>query len=140
MDARSGAQEEKMKKIIVLLNILFLSTILFISCATGTALVTGIQREATNPESVVVYTEPPAKYEVIGIVTASSDAGWTEQGDLNYAMAELKKQAAKIGANDVILENIGTSNSGGVISNGVYIPVTAKNVSGKAIFVFSNEE
>lgn len=55
-------------------------------------------------------------------------------------MAELKKQAAKIGANGVILESVGTSNSGGVISYGVYIPVTAKNVSGKAIYVFSNEE
>ena len=60
--------------------------------------------------------------------------------DLEYAMAELKKQAAKIGANGVILESVGTSNSGGVISYGVYIPVTAKNVSGKAIYVFSNEE
>ena len=45
------------------------------SCASGTALVTGTQRGATNPETVVIYTEPPANYEVIGIVTASSDAG-----------------------------------------------------------------
>ena len=36
------------------------------SCASGTALVTGTQREATNPETVVIYTEPPANYEVIG--------------------------------------------------------------------------
>lgn len=55
-------------------------------------------------------------------------------------MAELKEQAAKIGANGVILEGIGTSNGGGVISYGFYIPVTAKNVSGKAIYVFPNEE
>lgn len=110
------------------------------SCASGTALVTGTQRGATNPETVVIYTEPPANYEVIGIVTASSDAGWTEQGCFNYAVAELKKQAAKIGANGVILENVGTSNSGGVISYGVYIPVTAKNVSGKAIYAFNHDK
>ena len=138
-----------MKKNIILLSVLFLSIVLFFSCASGTALVTGTQRAATNPEAVVVYSEPPAKYEVIGIVTASSDSGWTEQSELEYAVAELKKQAAKIGANGVILENIATSNSGGVflennrsssvISTGVYIPVTAKNVSGKAIYVSSNE-
>lgn len=110
--------------------------IIVASCATGTALVTGIQRPATNPENVIIYTEiPSCKYETIGIVTASSDAGWTEQDDLNYAVAELKRQAAKIGANGVILDNISTSNSGGVISNGIIIPVTAKNVSGKAIYI-----
>ena len=129
-----------MAKTINFFGLVFFSTLLLFSCASGTALVTGTQRPSTNPETVIVYTEPPAKYEVIGIVTASSDSGWTEQGDLEYAMAELKKQAAKIGANGVILESVGTSNSGGVISYGVYIPVTAKNVSGKAIYVFSNEE
>lgn len=120
-------------------NIFFYAIVIMIivaSCATGTALVTGIQRPATNPETVIIYTEVPnCKYETIGIVTASSDAGWTEQGDLNYAVAELKRQAAKIGANGVILENVSTSNNGGVISYGIIIPVTAKNVSGKAIYI-----
>lgn len=129
-----------MSKTIKFLVIVFLSTVLLFSCASGTALVTGTQRIPTSPETVIVYTEPPAKYEVIGLVTASSDSGWTEQGDLEYAMAELKKQAAKIGANGVILESVGTSNSGGVISYGLYVPVTAKNVSGKAIYVFPDEE
>lgn len=111
--------------------------VLLISCetASGTNVVTGKQRPATNPNDVVLYSEPPANYEVIGVVTASSDSGWTEQEDLNYAIAELKKQAAKIGANGVILENISTSESGGIISNGIYFPATAKNISGKAIYV-----
>ncbi|WP_315600975.1 hypothetical protein [Treponema socranskii] len=135
--ARKWRKEMK-KMFIVLFFCIFSVTVLF-SCATGTALITGTKRTATNPECVVIYTEAPPKYEVIGIVTASSDSGWTEQGDLNYAIAELKKQAAKIGANGIILENVGTSNSGGVISYGVYIPVTAKNVSGKAIYVSDNK-
>ena len=128
-----------MRKTQYLLLTTLLSLALF-SCASGTALVTGTKRPATTPDAVVVYTEAPEKYEVIGIVTASSDAGWTAQGSLDYAIAELKKQAAKIGANGIILESVGTSNSGGVISYGVYIPVTAKNVSGKAIFVESETQ
>ena len=127
-----------MKKSILLFAVFvfgMVSVFILSGCASGTALVTGTQRPATNADEVVIYTEAPEKYEVIGIVTASSDSGWTEQGDLNYAVAELKKQAAKIGANGIILESVGTINSGGVISYGVYIPVTAKNVSGKAIYI-----
>lgn len=105
------------------------------SCASGTALVTGTQREATTVESVMIYTEPPTNYEVIGIVTASSNSGMTDQGSLNYAIEELKKQAAKIGANGIILQNVSTSNKGGVYVGNVWVNGTAQNVSGKAIYV-----
>lgn len=105
------------------------------SCASGTALVTGVQRPATSPESVILYTEPPANYEVIGIVTASSDSGWTDQGSLEYALKEIKKQAAKIGANGILLENVSQSTSGGVYYYGVYFPSSSQNLSGKAIYI-----
>ena len=123
-----------MKKI---LHIIIIALIIIASgCATGTALVTGIQRLETDPYSVVLYSDiPNCGYEVIGIVTASSDAGFTEQDKLNYAVEELKHQAAKIGANGIILENVSTSNSGGVYCNGVFIPSTSKNLSGKAIYI-----
>lgn len=123
-----------MKKIIYSVITVMVVFILF-ACASGTALVTGTQRPATTADNVVIYTEAPENYEIIGIVTASSDSGWTEQGDLNYAMAELKKQAAKIGANGVILESIGTSNKGGAFIGNVWVNSTTKNVSGKAIYV-----
>lgn len=131
------------KKLILAISVaslLSLFSFLIFSCASGTVLVTGTQRPATNADEVVVYTEAPEKYEVIGIVTASSDAGWTAQGSLDYAIAELKKQAAKIGANGVIVESVGTSNSGGVIMYGIFVPATTKNVSGKAIFVESDAQ
>ena len=111
----------------------------FVACASGNALVTGTQRPATNPESVVIYTEASEKYEVIGIVTASSDATGSAQTDLNYAVAELKKQAAKIGANGIILQDVSSSNSGGVFISGVFVSETKQNVSGKAIYVFDKE-
>ena len=127
-----------MKKIFVVF-FMFAVSLAFVSCASGNALVTGTQRPATNPESVVIYTEAPEKYEVIGIVTASSDATGSAQTDLNYAVAELKKQAAKIGANGILLQDVSSSNSGGVFISGVFVSETKQKVSGKAIYVFGKE-
>jgi len=49
----------------------------------------------------------------------------TQQGSVDYATAELKKQAAKLGANGVLLRSFGEKNEnrGG------------QTVQGKAIFV-----
>lgn len=124
-----------MKKIRILLSLLLPLILTGCASASGTYLITGTQREAIGAESVVIYTEFPVQYETIGIVTASSDAGWTEQDSLNYAVAELKNQAAKIGANGVVIENMGETSSGGMIVSGIYVPVSAQNVSGKAIYV-----
>ena len=84
-----------MRKLISLFTLLFICFILF-SCASGTAFVTGKKRPYVNPDRISIYTAPPEDYEVIGIVSASSDSGFTDQGSLNYAIAELKKQAGKI--------------------------------------------
>ncbi|HEY7657843.1 MAG TPA: hypothetical protein VH881_13325 [Burkholderiales bacterium] len=86
-----------------------------------------------------IYLEPPADFEVIGLISASSDAGWTEQGSVDYAIAELKSQAAKLGANGVLLISTGdktTTVVGGYGTGFLYaVPVTAKTVQGRAIFV-----
>ena len=67
----------------------------------------------------------PSGYETIGLVSATSGAGMTHQGSVDYATAELKKQAAKLGANGVLLRSFGEKNEnrGG------------QTVQGKAIFV-----
>lgn len=122
------------KNIIFILVISFISFII-LSCASGTALVTGVQRPATSPESVIIYTEPPVNYEVIGLVSASSDSGWTNQGSLEYAVEEIKKQAARIGANGILLDNITQTTSGGTYYNGVFSASTSQNISGKAIYI-----
>lgn len=100
-------------------------------CASGSAIVTGKVRPATAPESVKLYTQAPAEYEVIGIVKASSDAGWTQQGDQNYTIRELKKQAAKLGANGVIVRATGEEMTGLVYG----LAVTAQTIQGEAVFV-----
>lgn len=119
--------------------IVVLIAVCLVACASGSAIVVGDVREPINPNQVKLYLEPPTNYEIIGIVNASSDAGWTEQGSVDYAVQELKNQAAKLGANGVFIESTGEQTStiiGGQGTGYLYaIPVTAKTVSGKAIFV-----
>ena len=109
------------------------------ACASGSSIVTGDKRQPLDPGQVKLYLDPPAKYESIGIVKASSDSGWTEQGSQDYAIEELKKQAAKLGANGVLLTTTGektTTAIGGYGTGILYaVPVTAQTLSGRAIYV-----
>ena len=114
--------------------------LILMACASGSSILTGNARPATDPASVKLYLEEPQRYEIIGLVQASSDAGWTEQGSQNYAVAELKKQAAKLGANGVLLTTTGEKTSVLFGSSGTgmlwAVPVAAKTINGTAIFVY----
>ena len=120
-------------------NTICLIAIFLMGCASGSSIVVGTTREPTDPNQVKLYLESPKNYGIIGIVSASSDAGWTEQQSVDYAVQELKNQAAKLGANGVLIESTGEQTStviGGYGTGYLYaIPVTAETVSGKAIFV-----
>ena len=77
---------------------------------TGSALVTSQVRAAIEDHSTIqILTAMPAGAEEIAIVKASSDSGWNEQASLDYAVEELKKQAAKLGANAVVITGRDTS-------------------------------
>ncbi|MDB4522267.1 hypothetical protein N9100_02530, partial [Gammaproteobacteria bacterium] len=78
-----------------------------------------------------------------------SDMGITAQQSQDYALEELKKQAAKLGANGVLLTNVGTEKESYV--GGTYVPLATgggyvmpyggtyntEALSGEAIFVIS---
>ena len=116
-----------------------LAVLAIAACASGSAIITGNTRAPVAPEQVTIYLDPPPAFEVIGLVNAKSNGGWTEQGKLDYAIDELKKQAAKLGANGVLLVHSGEITKtiiGGQGTSYVYAtPVTAKTVQGRAIFV-----
>ena len=121
-------------------RIIFYILVLLISaCATGSSIVTGEKRAPIDFNLVKLYLETPANYEVIGLVKASSDAGWTEQDSVDSAIEELKKQAAKLGANGVLLMATGEQTTMIMVDNGYggfySIPSTDQTVSGKAIYV-----
>jgi len=83
-----------------------------------------------------MYVEPPeTPYEVIGLVNASSGNGWTDQQSIDYAVDELRNQAAAVGANGVILGQPGSKVGGFVMSGNIAIPYDEQTVSGSAIYV-----
>lgn len=88
--------------------------ILFLAgCASGSALVTGEQRDPIDPSLVKIYRNAPtAKFEHIGIVKSEAIEMLSEQEALDRAVGELKKQAAKIGANGVIILGVGERQDG----------------------------
>ncbi|MQP57769.1 hypothetical protein FZF11_20090 [Vibrio parahaemolyticus] len=108
-------------------------------CASGSSILVGEARESIAPEKVRLYIEPPESYDTIALVNASSDAGLTEQDSIDYAVEELKKQAAKLGANGGLLGTTGSNNSvmlGGQGTDYQYlIPISEQTVSGQAIYV-----
>lgn len=114
-------------------------TLALTGCASGSSILVGEAREPIASEKVRLYIEPPELYDPIALVNASSDAGLTKQGSIDYAIDELKKQAAKLGANGVLLETTGSNNSvmlGGQGTDYLYlIPISEQTVSGQAIYV-----
>jgi hypothetical protein len=104
--------------------LLFALAVCLAGCATGSAIVTGAAKAPIAPEQVTLYLEPPAEFEPIGLLNASSPMSFSKQETVNMAVKELKAQAAKIGANGVLL-----------ISSGEGADGTTMEVQGKAIYV-----
>ena len=55
------------------------------------------------PEAVKLYATAPQNAEVLGLVSSTSNAGLTYQQAKDSALLDLKKRAAQIGANGIIL-------------------------------------
>jgi len=107
-------------------------------CAAGSSIITGTVRSAISQDEVKIYIEPPSQYETIGIVEAASDVEFSRQAAQDRVIHELKAQAAKIGANGIILVNTGTGRrDSGYYSNNVFYASSATviNGQGKAIYV-----
>ncbi|HEY0021846.1 MAG TPA: hypothetical protein VGB24_03020 [Longimicrobium sp.] len=85
-----------------------IAAILLAACTTTSAVLLGGSGTypELNPAEVRVFLrerDVPAEYERIALVTAKSDAGWTDETDLIRAM---RKRAAKLGANAIIIGDI----------------------------------
>jgi hypothetical protein len=69
---------------------------------------------------VRIYTQPPPQYEEIAALEASSRGGFrfSDQGKMDKVVERLKLEAAKLGANGVLLQSTENRVSGSVGTGG----------------------
>src|SRR6202521_4368467 len=84
-------------------------------CATSHVMV-GNARPAISPSQVKIYLHPPEKYEEIAILDTSSQGSFSfsQQGKMDVVVERLKAEAAKLGANGILLESTGDRYAGSV--------------------------
>jgi len=96
-----------MKKSVVILWLAFILWLPGCTIVNGTSIVTGGEREATSPDDVRIYREEPAEYEELAIVASSAGHDFkSREALLKSAFIRLKKEAAGVGANAILLMEI----------------------------------
>jgi len=118
-------------------------------CASSTKVMLGPTRPPVDPALVQVYSTPPSGAVEIAQVESTSAVGFGTQGQTDAALRRLKEEAAKLGANGIVVMGVGTgggspasmsvgagswgSHVGGGV--GIGIPTQQKRAAGIAIWV-----
>ena len=123
------------------------------ACATDSVIVTGTARPPISPAEVKIYSQPPPVFEEVAILNASKSVAFTTGGQktVDKVIAGLKEQAAKVGANGILLEGFSDQQTGALgagsgsssVSNnsavgvgvGGSLGIYKKTGHGRAIFV-----
>jgi len=89
------------------------------SCGTNVTML-GPARPAISPAAVRIYQVPPRHYQQIAIINSSAGTTWIfpNHDSLNEAFAELRSQAAALGANGVLLQEVYDQPVGGLSVGG----------------------
>ena len=123
------------------------------ACASDSIVVTGTARPPISPAEVRIYSRPPPAFEEIAILNASKSVAFTTGGQktVDKVIEGLKEQAAKVGANGIVLEGFSdrqtgalgggtgstsySSNSAVGVGVGGSLGIYKKTGHGRAIFV-----
>src|SRR5262249_53390968 len=89
---------------------------LLAGCATSSYVLVGAPRPAISPDNVKVYVQPPPKYDQIAVVDATSQGSFaiTSQQNMDKAIERMRRQAAKLGANGILLQGVEDRQSGSI--------------------------
>lgn len=91
-----------------------LALVALAGCASSSSRLLGQARPALNPAEVRIYQTPPRKYEEIALLDATSGARFfhgSAEGEAE-AIARLRTEAARVGANGILLTSLGDRPSG----------------------------
>jgi hypothetical protein len=95
--------------------ILFATVAALVGCVSSHVMI-GQARPPIAPDQVKIYWHPPAKYDEIALLDTSSRGAFaiTAQGKTDAVIARLKEEAAKLGANGILLQGVGDQSAGSV--------------------------
>ena len=95
----------RMKAISLMYFIVFVATLTGCGGSAGSHVMLGEVRSSINPADVKIYTSLPKQYEEIAIISATSMNAFTatDQDRMNVVIERLKKEAAALGANGILL-------------------------------------
>ena len=82
--------------------------VLVAGCASTSKVMLGPARAPVAAEAVRVYVEPPARFEEIARLETDSPIGFGTAGQADSAIARLRREAAALGANGVVLLGVDT--------------------------------
>jgi hypothetical protein len=94
-----------------------LATVLAIglaACAPSSHILVGTARPPISPSDVKLYLQPPPSFQEVAVLNASANSmfGTGGQGSVDKVIQRLKEQAAKLGANGILLEGMSDRETG----------------------------
>lgn len=91
-------------------------------CASSSSIMLGKARAPISPDEVKLYLRAPVKYEEIAMIESSSKASMavSDQAKTDVSIQRLKEEAAKVGANGVLLTETGSEVIGGVMAGSTF--------------------
>lgn len=86
------------------------------ACASSGPVMMGTARAPITPDQVTLYSTLPANAEKIAVITASNKSAFTTGGQksVDKVVERLKEQAAKLGANGLILQDFSDRQSASI--------------------------
>jgi hypothetical protein len=109
---------------------------LVVACTrTNAALLdNSIKLAPTCPDAVKLYTSPStvgSDYREIALLNSSGSTGWTSEAGM---MKSMRKKAADVGANGIIMGNINEPGAGAKVAAAIF--GTAAERKGKSVAIF----
>jgi len=89
----------------------------------------------TCPDAVRLYSTPskvPSDYTEIALLNSTGSSGWTSESGM---MKSMRKKAAEVGANGIILDRIDEPGAGAKVAGAIFGVGTERKGKSVAIFV-----
>src|SRR6476620_3917693 len=104
----------------VRLNAMAATALLLAGCSSTSRVLLGPTYPAITPDQVHIYYQPPAKYREVALLEpASGSFTYGEQHKVDAVLRNLRVEAAKLGANGVLCQGMGSIYDWSIVGVGV---------------------